>query len=143
MGIILLFAWGGHILLFTLPSLVLLGGIVGARKRHPAPGPPFWSIALLSALAFSLFRLAWLLLPFRAEGSAGIWEIHLRSLYNLPLAAAYLVAGALLLWARLSLRHRSLARALLAGLLISLALQLPATLCAPGLYPRLGVELHN
>jgi len=142
-GIILLFAWGGHLLLFTLPSLVLLFGVVGSRKRHPAPGPPFWSIALLSAVAFTLFRLAYLLHPYRAQGWAGIWEVHIRSLYNLPLAAAYLLAGGLLLWARLSVRHRPLARALLAGVLISLAVQLPATFCSPGLYPRLGVELHN
>jgi hypothetical protein len=141
MGFVLLFACAGHLALFTLPALAGLAVLCVVRRRSSERCAPFWPVAIPTAVLALAVRGLLLSREPLQTGTAAVWPLTFGALFQTALFATWAVALLVLLWSRAAPGHRGLARALLGGVLLSLALQLPATFLLGPAYQRIGIVL--
>lgn len=139
MGFVLLFAWAGHLVLFTGPGATCFAALAWLRRGSAT----FWAVTSLSALAALSAQLASLAHAYRGAEQVGVWDATFRMLFSSALFAT-LLAGALVALAGIAnTRRRQRFPGLIAGLALSLALQLPLSMYAHDVFALIGIRLVN
>jgi hypothetical protein len=136
-GLALLFVWAAHAVAFTAPAAAGVTAL-GVRHRRPPRAAFWWTTVLTAAVAFAA-RVGYLVLRYRGAERVGHWEAHVDLLFSRAVIATWLLAAALLVTG-LAARTRRL-DGVVAGLCLSLALQLPLAFFASDVFGAQGVRL--
>lgn len=139
MGLIALFVFAAHLVLFTGPGLALAGVLLLKEKRPPS----FWAVVILFLLTAAGLRIYGVFLPFLDTGKAPLWPVIFSLLVSKSLFYSYLPLP--LFWiagiTRARLRQKSpFITAAAAGILLSFPAQFICAFFVNPLLSLLGLQ---
>lgn len=136
-GFVMLFAWFGHGVLFTFPGLASAAGFAWWNRARPK----FWVTFLVTAGAAIAAQVAWLGYRVQGKETLNVWDAMFRILFSHALFVTLGLAVILAIAGIANKKRRQRFPGLLAGLGLSLLVQLPLSFYGRWFYGLFDVRL--